>query len=104
MAEEKIYVGNGKEHVFGDGGKIIKLRIGLDNLKKYHELYGFTTDAGKHMITLIVSERREKDQYGNSHFVTVDTFKPDPSRLSNHASKAAPSATPPDKDDGEIPF
>ncbi len=101
MADEKIYVGNGKEHVFSDGGKEIKVRLCLDDMKKYHELYGFTSDKGRHFVNLIVSERREKDQYGNSHFVRIDTWKPDSSRSSAH-----PASTPPKKDesDDNIPF
>lgn len=112
---EKIYVGNGKEHVFQDGGKQIKIRLCLDGLKELHEKYGFTSDAGKHFLTIIVNERREKDTYGNTHSVTVDTWKPDSARSGNNTNKdsersnnSAPQEnqapeTPPDFPD-DIPF
>ena len=32
----------------------------------------------KKKLKLVVSKRREIDQYGNSHSVTVNTFVPDP--------------------------
>lgn len=74
---EKIYIGNGKEKTFDNGGSIINITIGLDGIKEYFEKYGFTTDQGKKKLKLVVSKRRETDQYGNTHFVTVDTFKPE---------------------------
>ncbi len=74
---EKIYIGNGKEKTFDNGGSIINITIGLDGIKEYFEDYGFTTDQGKKKLKLVVSKRREADQYGNTHSVTVDTFKPE---------------------------
>jgi len=74
---EKIYIGSGKEKHFNDGGSVINLTIGLDGIAQYFKDYGFTTDQGKKKLKLIVSKRREIDQYGNSHYVTVDTWKPE---------------------------
>jgi hypothetical protein len=102
MAEEKIYVGNGKVHTFQNGGSEIKVRLCLDGLKDLHEKYGFTSDAGKHFITLIVSEKREVDQYGNTHTVRIDTWKPDSSRSSGSSGTSAPPAKEETIDD--IPF
>jgi len=73
---EKIYVGNGKEHVFPDGGRQVKIRLSLQDMEAHFEKYGWTTDAGKMYINLILSERREVDQYGNTHNLTIDTWKP----------------------------
>lgn len=103
MAGDKIYIGNGKEHIFQDVGKEIKLRIDISNFRKYHEKYGFTTDAGKKMLTLIVNERREKDQYGNTHSVRIDTWKPDGGRQDDKPAAQSGQAS----DDGftdDIPF
>jgi hypothetical protein len=109
--EEKIYVGNGKIHNFPDGGSQIKLRLTLDGLKELHEKYGFTTDAGKHILTLIVNEKRNVDQYGNTHTLTVDTWKPDSARSNagNNSGSSAPNKSEPEKnntpqDDSDIPF
>lgn len=98
---EKIYVGNGKKHTFPNGGYEIKIRLSLDGLKELHTKYGFTTDAGKHMLTLIVGEKREVDQYGNTHNVRVDTWKPDGARSPD---KPVPAKNDPPEDDSDIPF
>ena len=74
---EKIYIGNGRQKTFQDGGSIINLTIDLNGIKDHFEKYGFTTDAGKKKLKLVVQKRREIDQYGNSHYITVDTWKPE---------------------------
>lgn len=74
---ERIYCGNGKEKRFPDGGSIVTITVDLDTLIREFPNYGFTTDAGKRKIRLKVGQRREVDQYGNSHLVEVDTWKPD---------------------------
>ena len=77
MATEKIYVGTAKKKTFDDGGSTINIVMSLDGMKEHFEKYGFITDKGMHKIKLIVSERREADQYGNTHYVTIDTWKPE---------------------------
>ena len=70
---EKIYVGNGTEKF--DGG-IVQFSLNLTKLGK---------DAGEHMfdyngekyIKLKVVKKREADEYGKTHYVEVDTFKPE---------------------------
>jgi|WetSurMetagenome_2_1015567.scaffolds.fasta_scaffold02367_13 hypothetical protein len=73
---EKIYVGSGKEHKFPDGGSSIKVSVCLDGLGKLFEQYGYTTKSGKKYLNLIVQTRREPGQYGETHSVTIDTWKP----------------------------
>ena len=77
MGTEKIYVGTAKEKTFDDGGSTINIVMSLDGMKDHFEKYGFITDKGMHKIKLIVSKRREEDQYGNTHYVTIDTWKPE---------------------------
>jgi len=91
---EKIYIGSGKEKHFNDGGSVINLIIGLDGIAQYFKDYGFTTDQGKKKLKLVVQKRREIDQYGNSHYVTVDTWKPE-------QQQAPPPA---EKFEDDIPF
>ena len=74
---DKIYIGSAKKKDFQDGGSLINIMLSLDGMAEHFKNYGFTTDQGKKKIKLILSERREIDQYGNSHYVTVDTWKPD---------------------------
>jgi hypothetical protein len=35
---------------------------------------------GKKYIKLIVQEKKSVDEYGKSHFVAVDTWKPEPKK------------------------
>lgn len=74
---EKIYIGTAKEKIFDDGGSIIDIMLSLDGMKEHFEKYGFITDKGMHKIKLILSKRREPDQYGNTHYVTLNTWKPE---------------------------
>lgn len=101
---EKIYVGNGKKHVFPNGGSEIKIAFKLTGIKELFEKYGFTSQNGDMFIPIILNERREPDQYNNTHYLTINTFKPDPSKKGN--SKPAPAqndSVPPDFPD-DIPF
>lgn len=101
---DKIYVGNGKERKF-DSGSIIGITVDVDSILREFENHGFTTEQGKRKIRLDVASRRSVDQYGNSHAVTVNTWKPD--NQESAPQKQAPTATPPapsvDFED-EIPF
>ena len=70
MAEEKIYVGKGVEKFDGDQ---IAISVNLTDLPKE---FKFEYDK-KEYIKLIVQKRREKDQYGKTHYVAIDQWKPE---------------------------
>ena len=59
---EKIYVGSGRV------GNFDQIKIGL----KYSQL----TPNEKGYVNLIVSKRKEVDQYGKTHTVYVDDWTP----------------------------
>ena len=70
MAEEKIYVGNG---VSKFDGQMVSMSVCLSDLPKEH-MFEYN---GKRYIKLNVSAKRDgADDYGKTHHVTVDTFKP----------------------------
>jgi len=69
---EKIYVGSGKE--FGQYGDI-NIDICLSDLPK--EWIKKSDKNGKSYIKLTVSKKRQADQYGKTHSVSVNTFKPE---------------------------
>jgi hypothetical protein len=68
---EKIYIGRGKK--VGQYGTIA-VSICIDDIPKEH-----ITKASndKRYLNLNISEKREVDQYGYTHSVAVDTWKPD---------------------------
>ncbi len=70
--EEKIYVGSGKKSSQFDQ---VTIDVCLTKIPKEF----ITEDKnGNKYIKLKVSAKREIDQYGKSHAVTVDTWKPEP--------------------------
>ena len=74
---DKIYIGTGTEKTFNDGGSLINVTLSLDGMKDHFEKYGFTTDQGKKKLGIVISRRKEPDQYGHTHKVMVNTYKPD---------------------------
>ena len=67
--KEKIYVGNGKEKFEGN---MVQISVCLTELPKEHV---FEFD-GKKYIKLNVVKKKEVDQYGKSHYIEVDTWRP----------------------------
>ena len=85
---EKIYCGRGKQGRFG-----VRISLCLNDLPKEHIT---TANNGKKYISLNVDAKREPDQYGNTHTVTVDTWKP------GQQNAPAPAPAPAQGDD--LPF
>ena len=69
---DKIYLGNGKE--FFDENEI-KFSLNLTKLKEAAE--HFFEFKGNKYVKLKVCKKKETDEYGKTHYVQVDTFKPD---------------------------
>lgn len=68
MAEDKIYCGSGKKSQYGTN-----LDLCLSKIPKEH----ITEDKnGNKYIKLKVDERKNPDDYGNTHYITVNTWKP----------------------------
>jgi hypothetical protein len=77
---DKIYCGSGKR--IGTYGTV-SISICLDDIPTEYRRKSETN--GKTYVNLNVNEKREPDQFGKTHSVTVDTWKPD-------APKSAPTA------------
>ena len=74
MADEKIYVGNGTSKF---DGNMISCSVCLTDLPQEH-MFEYN---GKKYIKLNVSAKREgADEYGKTHYLAVDTFKPEPKK------------------------
>jgi len=94
---EKIYIGTGTEKFFNNGDSLINVTLSLDELEEHFTNYGFTTDQGKKKLGIVVSKRKETDQFGHTHKVMINTYKPE----SQHRP-ATPEPQPIDEDD--LPF
>jgi len=64
---DKIWCGKGKQNQYG-----IRIRICLDDIPQEHT----SEFKSKRYATLNVGTLREIDQKGNTHSVSVDTWKP----------------------------
>lgn len=78
MSSDKIYCGNGKEKFFNNGGSIIEVTLDVDVLARNFNEHGFTSNGQNpsRKIKVKIAARREVDSYGNSHYVEIDTWKP----------------------------
>jgi len=74
MADEKIYVGNG---ISKFDGNLISCSICLTDLPQEH-MFEYN---GKKYIKINVSAKRDgADEYGKTHYLAVDTYKPEPKK------------------------
>tara|TARA_B110000908_G_scaffold170445_1_gene230049 strand:- start:3640 stop:3921 length:282 start_codon:yes stop_codon:yes gene_type:complete len=89
--KDKIYVGSGKEKFDGDQ---VSVSVCLSDLPK-DWIFEYNN---KKYVKLIVQKKREVDQYGKTHYVAIDTFKPD---AKNSQSDTPPAPTEPEDD---LPF
>ena len=69
--EDKIYVGSGTEKF---DGNLVSCSLCLSDLPKEH-VFEY---SGKKYIKLNVQKKKQADEYGKTHFVAVDTWKPEP--------------------------
>jgi hypothetical protein len=64
----KTYVGNGKEGKYG----YVNFSVELDKLLPYTFEYN-----GKKYVKLTMAKKKEVDQYGKSHTIYIDEYKPE---------------------------
>ena len=81
MNEKAIYVGNGKEKF---NGETIEFSLSISKLRELKE--HFFEYNNVEYIKLKVCKKKEVDQYGNSHNVQVNTFKPAEKGVVNKAT------------------
>lgn len=70
---EKIYCGTGKKITFQDGGSLIKLLIGPNDLQAINQW----AQGNNGWTNIKVCSRREPDQRGNTHYLEIDQWKPE---------------------------
>ncbi len=100
MSEEKIYVGNGKK-ITTQYGDLMKLSLTAEDDEKMQ------ANMSNGWINLNVKERREPSAGGMTHYLEVDTWKPNADKAggSDAAPKAAkPAPTKEDLQPEDLPF
>jgi hypothetical protein len=80
MADQKIYVGNGKKisTKFGDAFKISLSK------KDINTILAFMKSNALEWCNLEMMERKEPDKYGKTHWIAIDTWKPEPKNEGNY--------------------
>ena len=71
MSKDRIYCGSGIEKF---DGNLVETAINLSKLKDSEHIFEFNGDK---YIKLKVAKKREVDEYGKTHYVEVDTWKPE---------------------------
>lgn len=71
---ENIYVGNGTEKFDGD---MVEFALNLTKLKAASE-HIFEFNGEKYIKLKVCKKRDGIDEYGKTHYVQVNTFKPEP--------------------------
>ena len=95
----KLFCGRGMR--FGQYDAI-SLSICLDDLPSE---YITTGKNGKRYIKLNVNEKRETDEWGNTHSVEVDTWKADNRSVQQFVARPAPNLRPQSEDaEQDLPF
>jgi len=92
---ENIYVGNGTEKFDGD---LIEFSLNLSKLKAAAE-HIFEFNGEKYIKLKVCKNRDGANQYGKTHYVQVNTFKPEPKQ----EPVSAPT-TQPQGFENDVPF
>jgi len=93
---EKIYCGSAKEKE-GRFGKFIVVSVCLTDLSENDiQEYKWKDKRGKEYINIIVSPMKKVSEYGYTHSVVLDTYKPKP--------KEEEEPIPPQAGGDDLPF
>lgn len=96
--ESKIYVGSWKE-IDGKYWKMLKLSFSKTDIET---LLANLNEKG--WVNLIASERKEVGKFGETHSITVDTWKPDGSKQTAIEEKPKSRYQEEEIDASQIPF
>lgn len=86
MSDEKIYVGNGKK-ITTQYGDLMKLSLTAEDVEKMQ------ANLSNGWININIKERRSPSAGGMTHYLEVDTWKPNSEQ--GGGSDAAPKAAKP---------
>lgn len=70
---DKIYCGSGKEITFNDGGSLLKIKLGPNDLNAIND---WANNNGG-WCNIKVAKRREVSDKGYTHYLEIDQWRPD---------------------------
>ena len=96
------------EHVFQDGGRIIKLRIPKDSVEAFcAQIVANATDNGCNLVVSALREGRVSPKSGKlyaTHTLYVDDYQPKEQAAQAPAKPVAYNDIKPEIDDDKLPF
>lgn len=99
---KKYIKGSAKQVVFNEGSGNESRIINVDMLLE--DLLSLSVTEGGY-VKITIAERREKDQYGNTHSVYENSFKAEKGKSSTKADlKPMPAAAPQEQSGDDFPF
>ena len=85
MSNVNIYCGSCTEKVFDEGRSLVNFTIDLAKLKDHVYEYN-----GKKYVNLTIGANRDgANEYGKTHYVKINTFKPEPQTNSTEKKEEA---------------
>jgi hypothetical protein len=73
MAKDKIFLKcSAKQKTFDNGGSLLSVGVKADDLIAFAKQHA----NGRGYVNLVIQERREVGQYGDTHTVSLDTYEP----------------------------
>jgi len=102
MSEQnKIYAPvSAKSVTFQSGKSILKLGINVEKFKAFLDEH----KNEKGYVNLGISDRKEVSQYGETHTVWLDTWKPDANQPPRQPRQPAVTPAPKTPQDDDVPF
>lgn len=87
MTKDKIYIANGVEKFDGD---LVEFSLNLNKLQKEASQFMFDYNGDKYIKLKVVKKRNGIDEYGKTHYIEVDTYKPDATKSSKKVESDLP--------------
>lgn len=96
---DNIYLGNGTEKFQGD---LISFSLNLSKLKDAKE-HIFEVNGTKYIKLKVCKKKESPDRFGKTHYIQVDTFKPNHDKQTEQAIVGDPGKDADELND-DIPF
>ena len=93
--DRKFIAGSGRIYIFDDGGSVINCFLKLDDLKA-------CPVTPKGYIRIVLAEKPEPDQFGNTHYAYQDDFVP--KEVTKTEKSPPPETNPADNETDDLPF
>lgn len=98
MSKDTVFIkGSVRQVTFNNGGTVFNVSINVEDLAQHKDDKGYAR--------IVIVERREPDQYGNTHYMKVNDYKPEEKEQQAPPPRRAQVKSPNNwEDDDGAPF